>query len=213
MTTVFSGKYAAGITLTSSNQNPIQVTGTITPASGIALFGPGGGSNSWTINNSGIIGGKAGTGIALGNTVTYVANAVVTNGSSGRISGFNIGVNIGGPGTLTNLLGGTITGTQSDGVYFGSLAGGTVINSGVIIGGFGGEYMRGGGVVVNNAGATISGTNYGVKFHNGTGTITNAGVITGPRDAAVIFYTDSTTNRLIVEPGASFNGHVYGGTG
>ncbi len=213
MTTVFSGKYAAGITLTSTSQNPIQVTGTITPASGIALFGPGGGSNTWTIANSGVIGGGAGSGIALGNTVTYVANAVVTNAGSGRISGANIGVNIGGPGTLTNLLGGTITGTQSDGVYFGSLGNGTVVNSGMIIGGFGGTYMRGGGVVVNNAGATISGNNYGVKFHNGTGTITNAGVITGPRDAAVIFYTNSTSNRLIVKPGASFNGHVYGGTG
>lgn len=124
-----------------------------------------------------------------------------------------MGVNIGGPGTLTNLLGGTITATQSDGVYFGSLGNGTVLNSGVIIGGFGGAYMRRGGVAVNNAGATISGTNYGVKFHNGTGTITNAGVITGVRDAAVAFYTSSTSTRLIVKPGASFNRHVYGGTG
>jgi len=208
---VFPGKYATGITLTSQSQNPVTVTGTITPSSGIALSGPGGGTNSWTIVNSGTIGGSAGTGIALGNNVTYVAKGIVTNMSGGRIAGSNIGVNIGGPGTLTNLAGGTIAGSQSDGVYFGSLAPGTVVNSGVITGGFGGEYMRGGGVVVNNAGATISGATYGVKFHNGTGTITNAGVISGTRHAAVMFYTNSTSNRLIVAPGAVFKGPVYGG--
>src|SRR5690242_717982 len=127
--TVFPGKYATGITLASQAQNPVTVTGTITPSSGIALFGPGGGMNSWTIVNSGVIGGAAGTGVALGNNVTYVANGSVTNKTGGRIAGFNIGVNIGGPGTLTNMSGGTITGTHSDGVYFGSLAPGTVINS------------------------------------------------------------------------------------
>ena len=213
MATVFSGKYASGITLTSQGQNPVSVTGTITPSSGIALFGPGGGSNSWTVANSGLIGGSASTGIQLGNNLTYVANGVVTNGTSDRIIGVDIGVNIGGSGTVTNLPGGTIIGSQADGVYFGTIGSGTVINSGVIIGGFAGEYMRGGGLVINNAGATISGITYGVKFHNGTGTIINSGVITGTLDAAVIFYTHSTTDRLIVAPGAVFNGHVCGGTG
>lgn len=208
---VFPGKYATGITLTSQSQNPVTVTGSITPSSGIALFGPGGATNSWTITNSGVIGGSAGTGIALGNNATYVAKGIVTNTAGARIAGSNIGVNIGGPGTLTNLAGGTIVGTQVDGVYFGSLAPGTVVNSGVITGGFGGEYMHGGGVVVNNAGGTISGVTYGVKFHNGTGTITNAGVIGGALHAAVMFYTNSTSNRLIVAPGAVFNGPVYGG--
>ena len=213
MATVFSGKYASGITLTSQGQNPVSVTGTITPSSGIALFGPGGGSNSWTVANSGLIGGSASTGIQLGNNLTYVANGVVTNGTSDRIIGVDIGVNIGGSGTVTNLPGGTIIGSQADGVYFGTIGSGTVINSGVIIGGFAGEYMRGGGLVINNAGATISGITYGVKFHDGTGTIINSGVITGTLDAAVIFYTHSTTDRLIVAPGAVFNGHVCGGTG
>jgi hypothetical protein len=211
--TVFSGKYAAGITLTSQAQNPVTVTGTITPSSGIAMFGPGGGTNSWTIANTGSIGGGAGTGIALGNNVTYAANGIVSNGAGGRIAAFNIGVNIGGPGTLTNFAGGTIIGTHVDGVYFGSRAAATVINNGVIIGGFGGEDMRGGGAVVNNAGATISGTNYGVKFHYGAGTITNAGVITGTRNAAVMFFTNSPSDRLIVAPSAVFNGRLYGGTG
>ncbi|HLY88971.1 MAG TPA: hypothetical protein VKQ27_08300, partial [Acetobacteraceae bacterium] len=140
--TVISGKYAVGITLTSKAQNPVTVTGTITPSNSIALYGPGGGTNSWTISNAGSIGGGAHTGIALGDTIMYVATGIVTNQAGGRISGYDIGVNIGGPGTLTNAAGGTIIGSHSDGVYFGSLAPATVINNGVLIGGFGGEYMR-----------------------------------------------------------------------
>lgn len=211
--TVISGKYAVGITLTSKAQNPVTVTGTITPSNSIALYGPGGGTNSWTIINAGSIGGGAHTGIALGDTIMYVAKGIVTNQASGRINGYDLGVAIGGPGTLTNLAGGTIIGSHSDGVYFGSTAAATVINNGVIIGGFGGEYMRGGGVVVNNAGATISGTNYGVKFHFGAGTITNDGVISGTRNAAVMFFTDSPSDRLIATPSAVFKGRLYGGTG
>ena len=210
---IISGKYAAGITLTSQAENPVTVTGTITPSNSIALYGLGGGTNSWTVINAGSIGGGAHTGIALGDTLMYVAKGIVTNQASGRITGYDLGVAIGGPGTLTNLAGGTIIGSHSDGVYFGSTAAATVINNGVIIGGFGGEYMRGGGVVVNNAGATISGTNYGVKFHFGAGTITNAGVITGTRNAAVMFFTDNPSDRLIATPAAVFNGRLYGGTG
>lgn len=211
--TVISGKYAVGITLTSKAQNPVTVTGTITPSNSIALYGPGGGTNSWTIINAGSIGGGAHTGIALGDTIMYVAKGIVTNQASGWITGYDLGVAIGGPGTLTNLAGGTIIGSHSDGVYFGSTAAATVINNGVIIGGFGGEYMRGGGVVVNNTGATISGTNYGVKFHFGAGTITNAGVISGTRNAAVMFFTDNPSDRLIATPSAVFKGRLYGGTG
>ena len=49
------GTYATGITLPGTLGTSISVTGTITPTSGNALYGQGGGTQSWTIDNSGLI--------------------------------------------------------------------------------------------------------------------------------------------------------------
>ncbi|HET6554801.1 MAG TPA: hypothetical protein VFG49_14840, partial [Dyella sp.] len=47
------------------------------------------------------------------------------------------------------------------------------------------------------------------------GTVTNAGTIEGGNgnNGAVNFGANSTTNRLIVDPGAVFQGGISGGTG
>ena len=68
MATIISTITSTGIMLSPSD-NPVSVTGTITPTSGIALYGPGDGTNTWTIDNAGLISASdtaSGYGIQLG---------------------------------------------------------------------------------------------------------------------------------------------------
>jgi hypothetical protein len=93
---------------------------------------------------------------------------------------------------------------------------GTVMNFGTIVASASngaGVALRSGGVVVNAAGATITG-GYGVSafgYASSGPTVVNAGTIdaTGPNDFAVFFQTG---NDLLVDvPGAVFNGTVVTG--
>ena len=66
-------------------------TGTVVAANGNALYGPGGGTNSWTIKNSGSIGagGLTGIGVKLGSLSAPsvgVGYSTVTNATGGVIS-------------------------------------------------------------------------------------------------------------------------------
>ena len=73
MATIISTITSIGIVLSPSD-NPVSVTGTITPTSGIALYGPGDGTNSWTIDNAGLISASdtaSGHGILLGAAVPW----------------------------------------------------------------------------------------------------------------------------------------------
>ena len=86
-------------------------------------------------------------------------------------------------------------GANGDGVYL--KAGGTVIN--------GGGYYGGSGSVISGA--------IGVYAAAGAATtVTNYGTIAGDT-LAVAFASGSTSDRLIVEAGATFVGGVYGGGG
>jgi hypothetical protein len=116
-------------------------------------------------------------------------------------------------GTINNS--GTISSSFDDGV--GLFAGGSVVNNagGVIetptSGGYGPAaiYIPSGSASVVNHG-TISGQ-YGV-YYGVAGTIENAGTISGT-SFAVDFTASNSANKLIVDPGAVFNGSVNGGGG
>jgi hypothetical protein len=126
---------------------------------------------------------------ASGYGLAMVASSSWTVVNAGQISGY-WGIDLFAGGSITNQAGGSITGAGI-GVYLGSP----------------------GGSVSNQAGATIAGR-YGVWISSGTvenaGTITDTAVGSG---YAVRF--GGGVNRLIIDPGAVFNGNVYavvGGT-
>ncbi len=147
MARTITGTTTTGITLTSQGDNPVTVAATavVSKPSGApgALYGQGDGTNTWTIDNLGVIagGGTAGVGIQLGSATFYVNSGDVTNRSTGTITGGVVGVltdnsgpsavtNAGGSieggqfgvfvngvGSLTNIAGGQITGTSEAAVY------------------------------------------------------------------------------------------------
>ena len=71
--------------------------------------------------------------------------------------------------------------------------------------------LTAGGTVVNNAAASISSGGFGVAVYGGNATVTNAGTITG--GVGSVRFANSGTDRLVVEPGAVFNGAAVGGSG
>ena len=172
----------------------------------MSLKGSGG-----SIVNSGTISGNATT---AGYGVDFEDGGTLTNASTGVISGGEDAVFVyGAAGTITNS--GTISSSFDDGI--GLFDGGSVINNagGVIktptSGGYGPAaiYIPAGSASVVNHGS-ISGQ-YGAYF-SVPGTVENGGTISGT-SYAVDFTASSSANKLIVDPGAVFNGNVYGGGG
>ena len=113
---------------------------------------------------------------------------------------------------MTNEADGTIVGTSSVGIWLDSQ--GTVANSGLVDGQFDGLVMYEGGSITNSAGGTIVGGNNGVQFGvydepGLQGTFDNAGTVMGNVD----FAATGGAYRLIAEPGALFEGNIYGGGG
>ena len=142
------------------------------------------------------------------------AGGTLTNTSAGFITGGEDAIIVNGAaGTITNS--GQIVSTFDDGI--GLFGGGSVINNtGAKIqaptgGGFGpaGVYIPSGSASIVNHGS-ISGQ-YGV-YYGVAGTVENAGTISGS-SYAVDFAVSSSANRLIVDPGAVFNGPVNGNGG
>jgi hypothetical protein len=145
---------------------------------------------------------------AANNPLTITSTGSVTTSSGDAIDGKS--------GTAWNIIDfgkiSGVVGSSSAGIYSQG-AGTTVQNFGNISGATAGVWLSSGGNVTNFSGGAISATgNYGVYIGGGAGTVINAGTITGPQ-YAVDFATSSSANRLIVDPGATFNGAVNGNGG
>jgi hypothetical protein len=194
----------------------------------------GGSGTAWSITNSGTVASSQRYGLSLHSAGSSIVN-------SGSISGYSgsggYGVDLEAGGTVTNTSAGYITGGED--AIFGYGAAVNIDNSGQIVSTFDdGIGLFGGGSVINRAGGVIraptgggygpagvyipSGSasiinygsisgQYGVYF-GAAGTVENAGTISGT-SSAVDFATSSSANRLIVDPGAVFNGSVKGNGG
>lgn len=170
-----------------------------------------------TVTNWGTISGRFG--------VDLVNEGHVTNHEGGSISGsglgFGVGLELGGSvankgaisgrtgvvlangGSVTNSASGSILGSDlGSGVSL--ELGGSVANNGAISGRTG-VALSNGGSVTNRASGSISGNFNGVEVIGGSGTITNQGTISGSLHS-VLFDADSTNSRLVINPGAVFNG-------
>jgi hypothetical protein len=142
-------------------------------------------------------------------TINGRLTAIETNIDGGGAKIVNSGLLTGGVGvgienaTITNQSGGTIAGNVGAEVRASAL----LVNSSHVVGTLGSGVILSGGVVTNAAGATISGLDYGIE---GNGTIVNAGTITASNvsDALNLY---GGASRVIVEPGAVFQGTLDGG--
>ncbi len=187
------------------------------------------------LNNGGIIDNRSGGTIYGSHLGVFIPAAVGTVINAGSIAG-GVGVQLQADGYIANQASGTISGT-AEGIYvrfaaatvvnYGSIgasgpsgtdvalsAGGTLINAGAIAGAaLNGVYLNAGAYLINRSGGTISATGYGVigGFSVAPVTIRNAGTIGGSQYAIKFIGIYGYANRVIVDPGAVFNGAVYGG--
>jgi len=154
-----------------------------------------------TVSNTGSVIGISGTGIR------FIEGGTISNG--GSLGGKFGAVILEGSGLVSNT--GEIDASQI-GLVLG--AGGTVSNSGVISGEEG-VYLGAAGTVSNTGFITAS-SGDAVNLSGG-GTLLNAGTIAGgPGSGGAITavqFAGSQSNRLIIDPGAVFNGTVSGSTG
>jgi hypothetical protein len=208
MATTITGTNTVGVSLTLQSESPVTVAqGAVISTTGTlgALYGVGGSSYSWTIDNSGgIAGGQTGKGVQLGSTTHYVSNAILTNRSygvitggvagasidnsgtatltnaGGLINGGQFGVAISGTGTVTNTVGGQIldagtTGTSGAAIY---IYAGQVYNAGSIAGRSGIDGFAGGSVTNVSGGTVVGSTSAGIDLA-GSGTVVNGGIVIG----------------------------------
>ena len=126
-------------------------------------------------------------GLDVRGAAATVINAGAIGGST---TGFGYGVVLGAGGSITNQSGGTITGKYA-------------VRSNALV--------PGAAVTITNAGSIGGATNGMGVYLSGGGTLTNqaSGVISGGTDAVKL--RGGYTNRLVIDPGAVFNGIVDGG--
>ena len=172
--------------------NPLYITSTgRVTSTGSADGIDGGAGSTWTITNAGVVSAASGNGVSL------ASSGVV--GNTGSISGKDALVLHAG-GSVTNNVGGSISGLGALGAGLGSGAGvyitgaaGTVTNNSTISGVAYGVGLGHGGLVTNTR--AITGGEDGVIVQGGIGTIANSGNVTGTVDDGVaLFAGGSVTN-------------------
>ena len=143
------------------------------------------------------------------NPLTITSTGSVTTTASGDAISAPSGTawQINNAGTISGVIG-----TSSAGIY--STASGIAVqNTGKISGYVAGLWLSSGGTVTNGASGLISATgSYGVYIAGAAGVVTNLGTITGSSYAVDLTFS-SAANRVVVAPGAVFNGLVSGGNG
>ena len=150
-----------GPVILSASDNPVTITSTGTVTSTGSADGIDGGTGTtWTIANAGVVSASS-----AGNGVSLASSGIISN--TGSISGKE-GLLLRGGGSVTNDVGGSISGLGARTFGFGSGAG---------------VYITGGAGTVTNRG-TISGVGYGVAIGAG-GLVTNFSSITGGEDGVV----------------------------
>jgi fibronectin-binding autotransporter adhesin len=182
VTNTHSGYLGGGVYITNGNGNVTndgRIAGYYT---GVRFGGYSNLPMTATLTNTGTITAGASYAGVLG----YGAGATVAVTNAGSIGGL-VGVYLEGNSTVTNAVGGNITGTN-DGVRFGSHYGeaitGSVTNAGTITGTVTAVSTFNDGnatlSVYNQVGGLIKGGSFGVRAAGPT-TITNAGLIIGGR--------------------------------
>ncbi|SEE85431.1 hypothetical protein SAMN05444161_7459 [Rhizobiales bacterium GAS191] len=181
--------------------NPLYITSTGTVTSTGSADGIDGGTGTtWTISNAGVVSASS-----SGNGVSLASSGIV--GNTGSISG-NDALVLHAGGSVTNDVGGSISGLGALGSGLGSGAGvyitgaaGTVTNHSTISGQAYGVGFGAGGLVTNTS--AITGGEDGVIIQGAIGTIVNSGTITATVDDGVaLFAGGSVTNAS----GASITG-------
>jgi len=161
--------------------------GTITANSGAVVF-----LSNANVNNSGYI-DVAAKSVAI----EIVGQGSVTN--TGVVKSGGDGVAMVGGGYLNNSGRGAIISGSISGVDVGD-ATATVVNSGSI---YGGMLIQYGLNTVNNTGLIANANGTGIYL---TGTMTNSGTVQG--ESKSVYFSLAAANRLIIDPGAVFDGMV-----
>jgi hypothetical protein len=200
-----SGGTKVGVELHAGGSLTNAEGGSISGTTAVYFTYPPGYGHPAILDNSGSILGTAADGVKI------AVFGSITNEAGASIHGHNDGVDAENSSLVINA--GSIAGAGGDGVDF--TDGGTVANGagGLIVGATNGIYIRSqfdsDTSVTNAAGGTIKGIgNDGILIDNVDATVTNAGTITGAAGHDAVYLGGLYASRLIVDPGAVFNGNV-----